>query len=257
MKQGTFNTIVLLVAFLISCGVVFGWIPAIDKEDPTTGRPQNPILHQIKQAGPLVAVLLTLLLMVFAYVVERMLTLRKARGKRRIQLFVAEFGKAIHQNRLDEASKLCDNQRGSAAAVLKAGVDQYQRLSTVEDLSPEKRLTETQRAINEARLLEVPFLERNLIALSTIASIATMVGLLGTTIGMIRAFAAMARQGAPDAIQLAMGISEALVNTAGGLLAAILGIVAYNVLVNWVDQFNYNIDEASYVMIELLKEKEG
>ncbi|MBM3324925.1 MAG: MotA/TolQ/ExbB proton channel family protein, partial [Calditrichaeota bacterium] len=83
------------------------------------------------------------------------------------------------------------------------------------------------------------------------------VGLLGTTIGMIRAFAAMARQGAPDAIQLAMGISEALVNTAGGLAAAILGIVSYNVFVNRVDQFNYNIDEAAYVMVELLKEKEG
>ncbi len=256
MKQGMFNTVVLIVAFIISCAVIFAWIPSIDKEDPTTGRAQNPILHQVRQAGPLVAVLLTLLLMVFAYVIERILTLRKARGKKSIHLFFADFGKAIRDGRFDDASKLCDDQRGSAAEVLKAGVDQYVRLSKEEDISPEKRLTETQRAINEARMLEVPFLERNLIALSTIASIATMVGLLGTTIGMIRAFAAMARQGAPDAIQLAMGISEALVNTAGGLLAAILGIVAYNVFVNWVDQFNYSIDEASYVMVELLKGKE-
>jgi biopolymer transport protein ExbB len=197
-----------------------------------------------------------LLLMLFTYVVERILTLKKAQGKRMIQAFFADFGKAIQAGRLDEASKLCDAQRGSAAAVLKAGIDQYLHLKKVETMSGEKRLSETQRAINEARMLEVPILERNLIALSTIASIATMVGLMGTTIGMIRAFAAMARQGAPDAIQLAMGISEALVNTAGGLLAAILGIVAYNVFVNWVDQFNYSIDEASYVMLEILKEKE-
>jgi biopolymer transport protein ExbB len=67
----------------------------------------------------------------------------------------------------------------------------------------------------------------------------------------------MARQGAPDAIQLAMGISEALVNTAGGLFCAICGIVGYNVFVNRVDQFNYNVDEAAYVMVELLKEKEA
>jgi biopolymer transport protein ExbB len=174
-----------------------------------------------------------------------------------VQVFFSEFSRAIREGRLEDASKLCDNQRGSAAAVLKAGIDQYRRLVNAKELSSEKRLSETQRAINEARLLEVPFLERNLIALSTIASIATMVGLLGTTIGMIRAFAAMARQGAPDAIQLAMGISEALVNTAGGLFAAICGIVAYNVFVNRVDQFNYNIDEAAYVMVELLKEKEG
>jgi biopolymer transport protein ExbB len=257
MKKGAFNSIVLLAAFLISCAVVFMWIPAIDKVDPTTGRAVNPIMHQIRQAGPLVALLLMLLLMLFTYVVERILTLKKAQGNRVIQTFFADFGKAIQTGRLDDASKLCDAQRGSAAAVLKAGIDQYLHLKSVETMPGEKRLAETQRAINEARMLEVPILERNLIALSTIASIATMVGLMGTTIGMIRAFAAMARQGAPDAIQLAMGISEALVNTAGGLLAAILGIVAYNVFVNWVDQFNYSIDEASYVMLEILKEKEG
>ena len=110
----------------------------------------------------------------------------------------------------------------------------------------------TRRAIDEANLLEAPLLERNLIALSTIASIATMVGLLGTTIGMIRSFAAMATTGAPDAIQLALGISEALVNTAGGLFAAIMGIVAYNVFVTRVDAFNYMMDEASYEAVQLL-----
>lgn len=257
MKQGAFTTIVLIVAAAISIAVVFFWIPAIDKKDPDTGRPMNPIIHQIRQAGPLVATLLMMTLMLIAYVVERILTLRKARGTRVVQVFFAEFSRAIREGRLEDASKLCDNQRGSAAAVLKAGIDQYRRLVEAKEISSEKRLSETQRAINEARLLEVPFLERNLIALSTIASIATMVGLLGTTIGMIRAFAAMARQGAPDAIQLAMGISEALVNTAGGLFAAICGIVSYNVFVNRVDQFNYNVDEAAYVMVELLKEKEG
>jgi biopolymer transport protein ExbB len=257
MKQGAFTTIVLIVAIAISIGVVFVWIPAIDAKDPDTGRPVNPIVHQIRQAGPLVAMLLMMTLMLIAYIVERILTLRKARGTRSVQVFFSEFSRAIRDGRLEDASKLCDNQRGSAAAVLKAGIDQYRRLLGAKELTSEKRLSETQRAINEARLLEVPFLERNLIALSTIASIATMVGLLGTTIGMIRAFAAMARQGAPDAIQLAMGISEALVNTAGGLFAAICGIVAYNVFVNRVDQFNYNIDEAAYVMVELLKEKEG
>lgn len=256
MKQGAFTTIVLIVALAISCVVIFIWIPAMDKTDPTTGRPLTPILHQIRQAGPLVATLLAMLIMVIAYVIERILTLRKAQGTRAIQTFFAEFSKAIREGRLEDASKLCDNQRGSAAAVLKSGIDQYRRLVEAKEVSAEKRLSETQRAIDEARLIEVPILERNLIALSTIASVATMVGLLGTTIGMIRAFGAMARQGAPDAIQLAMGISEALVNTAGGLAAAILAIVAYNVFVNRVDQFNYNIDEAAYVMVELLKEKE-
>ncbi len=116
-------------------------------------------------------------------------------------------------------------------------------------------MAEVQRAIDEAMMLEVPLLEKNLIALSTIASIATMVGLLGTVIGMIRAFQALARQGAPDAVNLSIGISEALVNTAGGLIAAIIGIVAYNYFVNKVDSFTYMIDEASFNVVQILSER--
>jgi biopolymer transport protein ExbB len=99
-------------------------------------------------------------------------------------------------------------------------------------------------------------LERNLSAISTIASIATLVGLLGTTLGMIRSFKALAKSGAPDAIALSLGISEALVNTAGGLLVAICGIIAYNYFFNRIDSFTYQIDEAaSYAMVQTLTEK--
>jgi biopolymer transport protein ExbB len=80
-----------------------------------------------------------------------------------------------------------------------------------------------------------------------------MIGLLGTTIGMIRAFQAMAHTGAPDAIQLARGISEALFNTAGGLANAILGIVGYNFFVNRVDRFSYEINEAVYDTLDVLE----
>jgi len=82
-----------------------------------------------------------------------------------------------------------------------------------------------------------------------------MVGLLGTTVGMIRAFAALAHSGAPDAIALATGISEALINTAGGLIVAIIGIVSYNFFVNKVDNFTFQVDEASYNVIQILKSK--
>ena len=111
---------------------------------------------------------------------------------------------------------------------------------------------DTQAAIQEASGLETPLLERNLIALSTIASISTMVGLLGTVLGMIRSFKALGASGAVDASSLAKGISEALVNTAGGLAVAIIGIVMYNVFVTRVDNFNYMMDEASYEVLQLL-----
>jgi biopolymer transport protein ExbB len=92
--------------------------------------------------------------------------------------------------------------------------------------------------------LETPLLEKNLVILSTVASIATMVGLLGTTLGMIRAFQALAVSGTVSAVQLSIGISEALYNTAGGLIGAILSIVAFNFFTTKVDNFTYMIDEA-------------
>ena len=82
-----------------------------------------------------------------------------------------------------------------------------------------------------------------------------MLGLFGTVIGMIRAFAALAQAGAPDAVQLSIGISEALINTALGIFAAIIGIIAYNFFVNKVDNFTYMIDEASYDILQTLKVK--
>jgi biopolymer transport protein ExbB len=147
------------------------------------------------------------------------------------------------------ARELCVAQKGTTANILRAGLE---RFKAVKNEPKEKRAAEVQRAVEEANMLETPLLERNLIALTTIASIATMVGLLGTTIGMIRAFRAMAHAGAPDAIQLAVGISEALINTAGGLINGIGGIVSNNYFSNRVDQFNYQTDEAVYEMTQLL-----
>ena len=83
-----------------------------------------------------------------------------------------------------------------------------------------------------------------------------MVGLLGTVLGMIRSFQALATTGAPDAVQLSLGISEALINTAGGLIAAIAGIIAYNVFINKVDTFTYQLDEAVYGVMQTLKVRE-
>ncbi len=157
--------------------------------------------------------------------------------------------------RIEDAIKACDKQRGSAANIIRTGLERFKAIQGDKKLDNEKKMAEVQRAIEEATSLETPLLERNLVALSTIASIATMLGLLGTTIGMIRAFAALARAGAPDAIQLSIGISEALINTALGLLAAIIGIVAYNFFVTKVDNFTYMIDESSYNVVQILNTK--
>ena len=112
-----------------------------------------------------------------------------------------------------------------------------------------------QRSVEESMMLETPLLEKNLIALSTIASIATMVGLLGTVIGMIRAFKALAQAGAPDAISLATGISEALINTAFGIGTGALAVVMYNYFTTKIDKLTYSIDEAGYSIVQTFASK--
>jgi biopolymer transport protein ExbB len=133
-----------------------------------------------------------------------------------------------------------------------AGLERYKSLHHREREEREI-IDETRRAIQEANALETPILERNLSALSTIASVATMIGLLGTTIGMIRSFRAMSHAGAPDASALAVGISEALVNTALGLVTAIIGIILYNYFTARVDYVNSSMEETSFEVLELLR----
>ena len=211
----------------------------------------GPIGEQMNKGGFLVAGLILLLILQTSFIIERIWSLRKAQGRGSMPAFLNSVRKALHAGDIDTAIKLCAKQRGSAANVIRAGLERYQQVRA-EGASKEKIVSETQAAIQEANGLEVPLLERNLIALSTIASIATMVGLLGTVMGMIRSFAALGHTGAVDASKLAVGISEALINTAGGLFIAITGIVTYNVFVTRVDNFNYMMDEASYEAVQLL-----
>jgi biopolymer transport protein ExbB len=233
MKQSVFITVVLIVAF-VAAYFIFINLPKF-----------------IRDGGYLVISLIALLIMVVTFIFERIFSLRKAQGKGSLPVFLNKVQREINAGNIEEAIKLCDQQRGSCANIIRIGLERYQSLSG-KAKEQEEVMKEVQTAIEQATMLEVPLLERNLVALSTIASIATMVGLLGTTIGMIRSFKAMAHAGAPDAVQLALGISEALINTAGGLGAAIVGIVAYNFFTTKVDNFTYMIDEASYSIVQSL-----
>lgn len=250
VKQTIFVTLNALIAFAIGFGLWYGVFRTSE----------NPIVHSIYQGGPLVVVLIGIFIMLMVFVVERYLSLYGvAKGKSSVQVFFKNLIGEIQKDDLDGAMAACDKQRGTTANVLRAGLDRYREVKAQPNLDGEKRIQLTQSAIEEANALEGPLLERNLIALSTIASIATMVGLLGTTIGMIRAFAATGtvEGGVIDASALAQGISEALINTAGGLLSGIFGIFFYNFFVNKVDAFNYTTDEATFEVLQILKEKEG
>lgn len=259
MKQRSFFTMIVLGFALVVAILIFTFIlgadshyaklptGAVDYENPTD------ILGTMHTGGPLVAALICLTIMVVTFVFERLLSLAKAQGKGNVNAFLKKVEDKIRNNDIAGAIAECDAQRGSCANIIRAGLEAYSHAS---GSNPEKQIADLRRAIEEAMGLETPLLEKNLIALSTIASISTMIGLLGTVIGMIRSFRAMANAGqASSALQLSIGISEALINTAGGLVAAIIAIVAYNFFTNKVDSFVYTIEEATVSVVELLSAK--
>jgi len=254
MKQSVFLSSVIVITAVVAICIYWFVLgnPANFRNGETRTLSSN-LLGTVYTGGIVVPILITLTLMDLTLVFERMFSLRKANGRSSITTFLKAVQNNLMAGKIDEAIKACDAQRGSAANIIRTGLERYKLVTGDRKLDAEKKLSETQRAIEEATSLETPLLERNLIALSTIASIATMFGLLGTVVGMIRAFTALAAVGGtPDAIQLSIGISEALINTALGLLAAIIGIVAYNYFVTKVDNFTYMIDEASYNVVQIL-----
>ncbi len=254
MKQSVFITVVIVVALVVSAFVYFGVFgnPANFKTpDKTT--PAN-IMGAIYLGGPIVIALLALSIMVITFTVERQLSLSKAKGKGPIEPFLKKVQSSLLEGDIDGAIAECDKQKGSIANIIRQGLDRYQMLAGT-GMDSDERLREVQSAIEEAMMLEVPLLERNLVVLSTIASVSVLIGLFGTVVGMIRSFQALATAGTPNAAELSAGISEALINTAGGLFGAIVGTIAYNYFVTKVGNITYMIDEATYNMLQILSLK--
>ena len=133
---------------------------------------------------------------------------------------------------------------------MKAGLDKYNSMIHDNSLSKDQKVAAIQKDIDDVTSLELPALEQNLVILATISSVSTLMGLLGTVLGMIRAFAALANAGAPDSVALATGISEALINTAFGIGTAALAVISYNFFTTKVDKLVYSISEAGYSLVQ-------
>jgi len=206
------------------------------------------------KGGPIVILLITIQLIMVAYVVERFIAVRYSSGKGSLIDFVVNVKKHLKTGDIQGIVALCDKQQGAVANVVKTGLDTFLRTKKPEEVD-QKDIYLIQKELEEATQLEIPLLNMNMFILSTIAQIATLIGLLGTVTGMIQAFAALAQLGEPDAVGLAGGISQALVTTALGISTAAVTIVFYNYLSNKVERIIYAIDEASFSIIHGLKIK--
>lgn len=211
---------------------------------------QGNYLGIIYKGGFVVPILITINLIMLIFAIERAISLTAAKGKGRINVFVKNLQNLLNANKIEEAIVACDKQRGSLANVMKAGLTRYRALQEDKTLEKDQKILALQKEFEEATALELPMLSRNLVILSTIASISVLTGLLGTVFGMIRAFAALAQAGAPDALALATGISEALINTAFGIGGSLFAIVFYNFFSTQIDSFTYKIDEAGFSLVQ-------
>lgn len=257
------TNLIILLACTAAAYLVFYLVLGADGNftDPKTGLvdphvPQNA-LGMIYTGGPLVGLLIACVLVSITYIVERMLSINKAAGSGDMHAFGVEVVGHVNKGNYSGALGVCDVQRGSLANVLRAAVDRFSAVENDQALNSDQKLSETQRVIDENMNLETPLLEKNLVILSTVASVSTMIGLLGTTVGMIRAFQALGAAGTVSAQQLSIGISEALYNTAGGLVAAVISIIAFNFFTTRVDNFTYQMDEAILGLMETLAVRVG
>jgi len=185
--------------------------------------------------------------MIFA--VERFVTMAKSRGRGNINTFVAKIKGLLAANNVSEAIAECDKQKGSLANVVRAGLVKYEAVKTDASMDKEQKAEVIKTELEEATALELPMLSKNLVVISTCASIGVLIGLIGTVMGMIRSFEAMGA-GTPDTSKLSVGISEALINTFLGIFASTLSIVLYNIFTTKVDQVTHSMDEASFSIVQ-------
>ncbi len=245
--KNLFNAIVIASCLVVAYVIYFFVLgsPGNFNDPETKHEPKNGNIYgTVYTGGPLVGLLLSFILISITFTFERSFSIAKAKGKGNPATFIKNVTTLLAKGDLDAALAECDKQRGSMANVLRSAIIRFKEIEHDPEFPGEKKVSEVQRAIDESMNLETPLLEKNLVMLSTIASVAVLVGLLGTTLGMIRAFQALAVSGTVSAVQLSIGISEALYNTAGGLIGAIISIVAYNYFTTKVDGFVYMIDEA-------------
>ena len=205
----------------------------------------------IHSGGVVVPILMTCFLCVLVFSIERFFTINKATGTGNIDAFVRKVRSLLDSNNITDAIKECDKQKGSVGNVVKTALGKYSLLSTDGSIDKEQKLAALQKEVEEATSLELPMLEKNLTILSTLATVSTLIALLGTVLGMIKSFSALGEEGGGDAArELSKGISEALFNTALGIGTSAVAIIFYNVFTTRIDGITYGIDESGFTLTQ-------
>ena len=252
-----FNFMTALVAILIALLVgwlIYAFILGDASNFDAEGHPlQGNYLGMMYKGGFIVPILMAIFMIIVTFSIERLVTLLKAKGNGKADVFLRNIKSLISSEQYSEAIDLCDKQKGSLANVVYSGIEKLKAVKQDASLNNEAKIVAVQKDLDEAIALELPMLSKNLSIISTCATIATLWGLIGTVLGMIRSFAAMSTAGSPDTAALATGISEALINTALGISGSVVGIIMYNYFSSRIDSITHSMDEASFSILHSLK----
>lgn len=186
--------------------------------------------------------ILAVALVGFVVIVERMWTLNRARVNTRRLLGTVIT--TLRNDGVQAAGEECQKVRGPIAAILYSGLQKADR-----------GRDSVEKAISTAGTIEMSFLERGMVWVSSVTTLAPLLGFLGTVSGMINAFEAIAASEQVNAKLVASGISEALITTAFGLIVAVPATVAYNYFVGAIDRFVIEMEETSSELIDELERR--
>ena len=201
-----------------------------------SGHPAN-LLGTVYKGGFVVGLILTLLFTVICLGIERFFAIRTASGKMNLAKFTADVKNAIKAQDFAKAKDLCNKMQGSVGNVVLSSINMYQTVETDTTLKKAAKIAKIQQAHEEATQLEMPTLQMNMAMIATIVSLGTLTALFGTVLGMIGSFQA-----------LSAGISEALVNTASGILTSWVATVVYNFFSNKIDKLTFACDEIGFTI---------
>ena len=211
--------------------------------------------------GPMakgIGVVLVIMSMIsFGVAIERIYTFLQA--KKQSMLYAPQVAKHLKEGRLKDAIAISSSKNyrySHLAKVVLAGLQEYQfQQEAGGNLSREDLVDTVRRAIQRASALTANDLNKGVAALATIGATAPFVGLLGTVVGIITAFQGIAATGSGGLGAVSAGISEALVETALGLVVAIPAVWFYNYLTGRIEYFNVEMDNSSSELLDYFIKK--
>ena len=219
------------------------------------------LMHMWNEMGWIakaIAVILVIMSMIsFGVAIERIYTFTQAR--KQSKLYAPQVAKHLKEGRLKDAIAISSSKNyrySHLAKVVLAGLQEYQfQQETGSQLSREDLVDTVRRAIQRASALTANDLKKGVASLATIGATAPFVGLLGTVVGIITAFQGIAATGSGGLGAVSAGISEALVETALGLVVAIPAVWFYNYLTGRIEYFNVEMDNSSSELVDYFIKK--